>query len=303
MKKGFTLIELLVVVLVIGILAAIAIPGYQGAVDKSRYSSLMPVAKNIKDAQERMLMVRADYTDRLEDLDIKAPGTINGNTTKDNEGVVYKIELSDTHKSIRAESEYMHNAYVIYLSQNTEFADDVHCEALTDSARANKLCQSLNGREIGTNGPNTVYLLEGRGTGSFAPPVENPTPVPSPSSSWDGWQILSTKTGSGITDIAGNWITVDAYTVKNADGQELNLIYITGSSLFQVELGDRRYTFDPSGAMEVQIYPNQVYKYDTSGNSFTYDYGSDKWIPGAPPKDSWPTSSSFPTEDDLKRLP
>ena len=79
-NAGFTLIELLVVVLIIGILAAVALPQYEKAVMKSRMSSLWPILKSIKDAQEVYYLVNGKYTDNLSNLDIVIPrGDVRSN--------------------------------------------------------------------------------------------------------------------------------------------------------------------------------------------------------------------------------
>ncbi len=51
-KKAFTLIELLVVVLIIGILAAVALPQYTKTVERSKAAEALTLVKNFADAEK-----------------------------------------------------------------------------------------------------------------------------------------------------------------------------------------------------------------------------------------------------------
>ena len=79
-QQAFTLIELLVVVLIIGILAAAALPQYEKAVEKSRATEGIMSVRAIAKANDVYFLANGEYADSLEELDIDFGGTEKSGT-------------------------------------------------------------------------------------------------------------------------------------------------------------------------------------------------------------------------------
>ena len=78
-KHGFTLIELLVVVLIIGILASVALPQYNKAVERSKSAQALTMLKSAYQAAAVYYMANGAYPNSFSDMGFEIPWT--GNTT------------------------------------------------------------------------------------------------------------------------------------------------------------------------------------------------------------------------------
>ena len=144
-QQAFTLIELLVVVLIIGILAAVALPQYKKAVEKARMTEGITAIETIARANEMYKLANGNYTRDINDLDVEYPGE---NTTYCNHVSAKKTKFFNMLASNCAGEQYA-IAIVKRLPDGTKYFLEIYkdgrkvCNTYSDaSAYERKLCQA-----------------------------------------------------------------------------------------------------------------------------------------------------------------
>jgi prepilin-type N-terminal cleavage/methylation domain-containing protein len=72
-RCGFTLVELAVVIIIIGVLAAFAVPRFLDSVERSKAAEAFNYMSAVRAAQERFQVRQGTYADDVTKLDIQMP--------------------------------------------------------------------------------------------------------------------------------------------------------------------------------------------------------------------------------------
>ncbi len=153
---GFTLIELLVVVLIIGILAAVALPQYQVAVTKTKVVRLLPLLRSIELAEQRYFLENGNYTTSSAGLDIDLPAGYKGHWFNvGNEAFQYEDFMCNfASSSVKCR---LNNGIILEKNYSTNY---IECWADPSNSLDNRVCKSLSGKDfVGTYNPGNKYLI------------------------------------------------------------------------------------------------------------------------------------------------
>ena len=144
-SRAFTLIELLVVVLIIGILAAVAVPQYQKAVEKSRSAEAIIFVKNLSDAEKIFYLANGQYTNDFSQLDVGVESSDSNYETKDwkymlkTDEIVPRITASrraytENERQYNLGYDLLNNEFFCSANRNTKGVE--FCKTFAVAARA-----------------------------------------------------------------------------------------------------------------------------------------------------------------------
>ena len=144
---AFTLIELLVVVLIIGILAAVAVPQYQKAVEKSRATQAYTLLRAIYPAQLAYYLANGSFSRDFKELDVEFPYDDGGKDNSYFEGNGFTWRKCSDGSCLNAFRTYKEGVYglQIYFVEHEEQgtgAGEIICYADFDG-KALEMCNAL----------------------------------------------------------------------------------------------------------------------------------------------------------------
>ena len=167
-KKGFSLLELLVVILIIGILAAIALPQYQLAVDKARYAKIMDFTRSIFEAEVMALALTEQPTFDHLDIDMPPNCTITKNSADDSsiscDNGTWGCRMINGESYWTRCSDFGINGTLLYGMEKETYKIKRICytHTLDVNDRANRMCQNITGKRSPDTPAVNVSLFTGK---------------------------------------------------------------------------------------------------------------------------------------------